>query len=122
LVVHDPGRFDFPWPIRTQDVARLHADQSFELLGRYEHAPLKGCSLLAEELLKTASADGAPEHAKRKFASNGFRREGFVDRVRAFFSSLTWKEAAQREFAEGRLADLVTEDILASLPATDGEL
>lgn len=32
--------------IATEDVGRLHADASFEVLGRLDHAEIRGCSLL----------------------------------------------------------------------------
>lgn len=33
--------------IATQDIGRLHADGSFEVLGRLDHSDIRGCSLLA---------------------------------------------------------------------------
>jgi hypothetical protein len=46
LIVHDPLRIDYPWPIRTQDLASLDFKQRFCLNGRVPHAPIKGCSLI----------------------------------------------------------------------------
>ncbi|MFT3884109.1 MAG: acyl transferase [Flavobacteriales bacterium] len=34
--------------ISTQDLGRLHADGSFEVLGRFDHSDVRGCSLLYE--------------------------------------------------------------------------
>ena len=48
LGVFDFNRVDIPAPIVTEDVVRLAADGSFELLGRAHTAPLKGCSMLVE--------------------------------------------------------------------------
>ena len=48
LGVFDFNRIDIPAPIITEDVVRLAADGTFELLGRAHTAPLKGCSLLAD--------------------------------------------------------------------------
>ncbi len=57
LLVDDPLRFDFPLPLRTQDLVVLEADGGFVLRGRVPSAPLKGCSLRAEEVV-TAAASG----------------------------------------------------------------
>ena len=32
--------------IATQDIGKLYADGSFEVLGRMDHADIRGCSLL----------------------------------------------------------------------------
>jgi non-ribosomal peptide synthetase component F len=32
--------------IATDDLGRAHPDGSFEILGRYDHADLRGCNLL----------------------------------------------------------------------------
>lgn len=34
--------------IETQDLGRLHHDGSFEILGRFDHADIRGCNLLVE--------------------------------------------------------------------------
>ncbi len=34
--------------ISTQDLGRMHADGSFEVLGRFDHSDLRGCNLLVE--------------------------------------------------------------------------
>ena len=34
--------------ISTQDLGRLHADGSFEVLGRFDHSDLRGCNLMVE--------------------------------------------------------------------------
>ena len=33
--------------IATEDIARIHPDESFEVLGRMDHSDIRGCSLLA---------------------------------------------------------------------------
>ena len=47
LLIDDPLRVDYPWAIRTEDLATV-GEQGFQLLGRAPIAPLKGCSMLAE--------------------------------------------------------------------------
>jgi len=32
--------------IATADLGKLHADNSFEVLGRYDHSDIRGCNLL----------------------------------------------------------------------------
>ena len=49
LIVSDPLRTDYPWPLRTEDLVEL-SESGFRLLGRTPIAPLKGCSLHAESL------------------------------------------------------------------------
>ena len=34
--------------IATQDLGRLHADDSFEVLGRFDHSQVRGCNLMVE--------------------------------------------------------------------------
>lgn len=35
--------------IQTQDLGRIHADESFEILGRFDHSDIRGCNLLVNE-------------------------------------------------------------------------
>ena len=35
--------------IQTQDLGRIHADGSFEILGRFDHSDIRGCNLLVNE-------------------------------------------------------------------------
>jgi len=35
--------------IETQDLGRIHADGSFEILGRFDHSNIRGCNLLVNE-------------------------------------------------------------------------
>jgi non-ribosomal peptide synthetase component F len=34
--------------IATQDLGRLHADGSFEILGRFDNSDIRGCNLLVQ--------------------------------------------------------------------------
>jgi non-ribosomal peptide synthetase component F len=34
--------------INTQDLGRMHADGSFEVLGRFDHSQVRGCNLMVE--------------------------------------------------------------------------
>ncbi|RZA22018.1 MAG: hypothetical protein EOP10_15975 [Proteobacteria bacterium] len=52
LVIDDRARSDMKTPFRTEDRVTLKGDGSFQLQGRVAFSPLKGCSLLAEDILK----------------------------------------------------------------------
>lgn len=84
LVVDDPLRFDFPLPLRTQDLVVLEADGGFVLRGRVPSAPLKGCSLRAEDVV-TASASGVGRSFPLPFAmlKVGVRMTGTEARIHA---------------------------------------
>jgi hypothetical protein len=53
-------RIDFPLPLRTEDVAQLDPNGRFEIIGRIEKSPLKGCSLRVEEVVSAPSTVLAP--------------------------------------------------------------
>lgn len=55
LIIDDRIRADIGTPFRTEDRVLLKADESFQLRGRVAFSPLKGCSLFAEDLLKSSS-------------------------------------------------------------------
>ncbi len=61
LMVRDPARVDYPWFVRTEDLAEI-SDGSFKLLGRTPKAPLKGCSLGAEKVLGNDQRVNGPTH------------------------------------------------------------
>jgi hypothetical protein len=70
LIVKDPLKVDTPYPIRTQDVVNLSKDATFTLLGRLPTSTLKGCSMLAEPLLKnpkrrTTVISGSPKTLRK---------------------------------------------------------
>lgn len=73
LLIDDPLRGDYPWPIRTEDLATL-GEQGFQLLGRAPIAPLKGCSMLAETAnglilpIKDQAVPGADVASVRQYA------------------------------------------------------
>ncbi|MCX6118891.1 MAG: hypothetical protein NT027_15245 [Proteobacteria bacterium] len=50
LTLWDTARIDIGIPIQTEDLVHLNSDGSFQLLGRIETAPLKGCSLKVDEV------------------------------------------------------------------------
>lgn len=64
LIINDQARSDIQTPFRTEDRVELRSDGAFQLQGRVAFSPLKGCSLLAEEILKDShsSLDGDLPH------------------------------------------------------------
>ncbi|RYZ56918.1 MAG: hypothetical protein EOP07_11360 [Proteobacteria bacterium] len=66
-------------PFRTEDRAQLRSDGAFQLKGRVAFSPLKGCSMLAEDLLKTPGHRGNAEKPK----ANNDIKFATVDRERA---------------------------------------
>ena len=120
LLVTDPERPDYPLPLRTEDLVRLHADQSFELLGRAPQSPLKGCSLRVEGLLgadleSTAASKGAPTAAVGTAAEAADRRPvGGTLATRAEHLHRFLQEFLR---ADATLSMLATE--LGSIPAAE---
>ena len=56
LVVKDNSRIDIGYPIATEDQVDLLADGCFRYLGRKKEAPLKGCSLVFEDIWQKKQA------------------------------------------------------------------
>ena len=60
LIIDDRIRNDLGTPFRTEDRALVREDGAFQLKGRVAFSPLKGCSLLAEDLLKSSNKIAGP--------------------------------------------------------------
>lgn len=119
LVVDDPQRLDVSVAIRTEDLVDLAEDGSFQLLGRLESAPLKGCSLLAEDVLES--------EATPAFAANGevtphegdaARAQAFLDFFDDFLAKPLVHKALSREFGSDAAATAALEDLAFSAPGT----
>jgi hypothetical protein len=120
LVVHDAWRLDYPWPIRTEDMARVRADGAFQLLGRVPMSPLKGCSMLAEQIAGNRPLPISPN-------SSGRTREGTVSETRAAaVHAIAHRLLHDRDFwalwkadlHHTKAADWLREDLAYSLPPT----
>lgn len=61
LVIRDPMRVDLPYALRTQDLASVDRSSSFVLEGRVPYAVLKGCSMLATDIV-SSEAKKPPLH------------------------------------------------------------
>lgn len=117
LGVFDFNRVDIPAPIVTEDVVRLAADGSFELLGRAHTAPLKGCSLLAEVLHEGAENTPRPVKISAR-AANSSRQPGnslVLGAVEAFIKSHEAFDAMVQATESRKAAKLALEDLLVSI-------
>ncbi len=114
LVVGDPKRIDvLGAAIRTEDMAEVFADGSFRLLGRARGAPLKGCSLLAEEIVAKRSTRIVAARPRTRSTGVSVRA-----RVEGFFAAEAESLLAQ-ELGSRDLARATVEDVRASLPTSD---
>jgi hypothetical protein len=66
LVVIDPLRIDLPHPIRVQDIVNLDDNGAFTIQGRVPKSVLKGCSLLAEEVVSNEPSFSGKELSSPK--------------------------------------------------------
>lgn len=118
LVVDDPERVDLPWPLRTEDVAQLRGDGSFLLKGRAPGSPLKGCSLLAEEIRDTR----LPPLSRNQGQScvPNFTKTRAVD-LEALIASADTLRLLAAEFGSAQAAKSAQDDLVAALPASASE-
>lgn len=125
LIVDDSQRLDVSLPIRTEDLVELHEDGTFTLLGRLESAPLKGCSLKAEEISGSSRGEVTSE---RGSSAARLTKTGDTDRAQAFlnfFDELLANPLAHlalaREFGSEAAATAALEDLAVSAPSTTEE-
>lgn len=135
LVISDPSRIDFPWPIRSEDRVELLENKAFRLLGRARRTPLKGCSSLVENLFganETSCADhqeGTKNEAMTKTTptiSADLHREGSPDSAKdrkdAFLKFPTYLLQSQfldlltEEFDNQEIASWALNDLFANYP------
>ena len=135
LVVQDFARIDlssskFSLPIQTEDLADLRSDGSFKLKGRVPNAPLKGCSMRAEESALNVKSDGVSQQITQSshkgptinLASDPLGMN--AQKVREWFERLcSDREARQRltgELQSEWLATTAIDDLAAGKPTDDG--
>jgi hypothetical protein len=130
LTIYDPLRIDLPGvAIQTEDMANRYNSGSFSLLGRVPTAPLKGCSLRAEQILSAPTmmkqtASKSPERFYEFSLNQSFKRASLVQR---WLKDLVKDdEALQRltaEFNDSGIAHQAVTDLVSGLPVdTDGFL
>lgn len=123
LIVNDQARSDIKTPFRTEDRVELRADGSFQLEGRVAFSPLKGCSLLAEDILAPAPAVEPIREAEVKKMSHTHSPEDLKERATRIHS-LTQSMLKDEKFAALVRRNLVLEqptqwwlkDLEASVP------
>ena len=130
LRVYDPLRVDYPFPIRTQDIIDLKKSGSFSLLGRVPHSVLKGCSLLAEELLSKKKLKIELKSKEKKLLKTCFQGDGIkvtalldekkihrvYDFLKSFFARERTKSSLLKEFSSLKIVDYAISDLLSKFP------
>ena len=124
LLVNDPLRIDTAEiGIRTEDLADVGCGGRFNLLGRAQRAPLRGCSLNAEDLLRTSTnlrftgESTSTTEVITVDAQNLLERAiALNDAWSLFLRSPAAKAALRHDFKSLHQADLAIEDLLASTP------
>ena len=131
LVVQDFARIDLQIsslaaPIQTEDLAETSADGSFQLMGRVPNAPLKGCSLLAEDARALLSTDltspitrSKPRAKMLEFSEKN--ADASASLVRRWFIDLCQDKQAfdclAAELKSNLLAKEAISDLVAGIPS-----
>lgn len=120
LVVYDPLRIDFPWPIRTQDVVDMKSDSTFSYMGRVPHAPLKGCSFKAEEDAgkKSGLLVSLPSSSVKSIPFK-LRPKDVKAVLIKFLNAAETLKSLEREFHSSSAATQAIEDLKSSLPSDE---
>lgn len=122
LIIWDRARVDIPAPIQTEDLARLSEDGSFQLLGRIPTAPLKGCSLKVDEVLRSANTSKkiGKKHALNIKKLTTSEMQPMADKVVRLLNDLAkdsiFAERLATEFGSNKLAELSLADFKRGLP------
>jgi hypothetical protein len=130
LTIQDFARTDLMspqqvFPIQTEDLAEVSTLGSFRLRGRIPNAPLKGCSMLAEDaLVKTTPSLTETTHASEKGPILDPKNEDLMDHARksyALFDTLHGDEELKKrltlELSSDWLAKQALDNLIASRPA-----
>ncbi len=121
LVVHDTIRSDIFTPFRTEDRAEVFPDGSFQLKGRVAFSPLKGCSMLAEDLLGAqAPKVAAPQTAAALQAQDVSRERAALvhQKTQAMLADPEFHALLRRNLGLETLARWALADLKASVPET----
>ena len=127
LLIDDPLRVDYPWPIRTEDLATV-GEQGFQLLGRAPIAPLKGCSLLAETAnnlvlhTKGLATPGADVESARKYVRSEINEtRSRIERLSVVLDNFVTTEETlallSDELGSSSAAAAALEDLRLGLPS-----
>jgi hypothetical protein len=119
LTIHDSWRLDYPWPIRTEDMARVRADGSFQLLGRVPMSPLKGCSMLAEQLVGESRLTMATSALQSLDQGPSLERATRVHEIaQSLLEDEEYWDLWRLELQQTHAAAWLREDLARSLPPT----
>ena len=129
LMIEDSLRVDYPFPVRTQDMADLSDNGSFQLLGRVPHSVLKGCSLLAEELVNSSKKQESlvglgskiSQGEKALFLEER-KREEVYQFLKDFFSSSKLRQELLKEYHSAKIVDFSVSDFLMGFPQGKSEM
>ena len=134
LVVCDPLRIDYPWPLQTQDLVTLKNRGEFALLGRTPTAPLRGCSLSYMDVnanfsgglqtgdeaeLDRLPISGGSVPLRPPSAQPGNRQHPSADfsgGLRKFLTRPSSLAYLRQEFGSENVARAAIEDLIMSLP------
>ena len=130
LLLNDRARVDLPWPIQTEDMARLVAGEAFELLGRVPYAPLRGCSLLAPTVAlqqnpPTNETSLVWSSTSKEFSLNEAeileRGAKAVTALRSLFEAPATLNTLAAEIKSIPAASAAIENIVQSLPGSEND-
>ena len=113
LLIDDLARIDAPWPIQTQDLASISDSGRFTLLGRTPGSPLKGCSMNAEDLLKTSKPS---LNKSTKWVRPSVNHSLSPTKLKTFFRSAEYLNALTKEFDSREIANWAIEDLISDIP------
>jgi len=128
LVVYDVLRFDYPWPVITEDYVQLYQDKSFIFLRRKKTAPLRGCSLLANEIIdKSSSENPDVQSVFQKKATKGLNvlseNIGLAHKLLPdMFIDAEWRECLFQEFFDEKIVNNAQDDLRYSFPSSQTKL
>lgn len=122
LVIGDPLRVDYPVGLRVQDQVQLSSTGHFTLEGRVPSSVLKGCSLLAEDLLSSdfGRRNSSAALNKTREMTLALLTEKEINEVFLFLDSFFKKESSQEnlleEFSSKLLVKEAIRDFLEDFP------
>lgn len=126
LLLEDPLRIDYPYAFRTQDIIDLEEKGCFNLFGRVPSSVLKGCSLLAEDLLCNKKNKETKEVVCLKEERVAFFEEENLSKVLtflvSFFAKKIVKDALLKEYQSEKMVSLSISDFLKGFPQSKKEL
>jgi len=117
LSINDPFRIDYPWTIKIQDMIELKGSE-FKLLGRVPGAVLKGCSLLAENIVEQSNNLRTRKSIKKEFGVSETSRKycpkkskWFIEKFPDFISSKKFTDSMLWEFGSEKITKMVLESL-----------